>query len=111
VVYFADVTGMVYAADLETGDEIWRFQPDGPITASPLIDGDRLYLCTSEGIFVRQAENSNPIWQIEVEGRALSRPVVVDDTLLIATIESDSLLQAFNTENGTLRWPFNPTNE
>jgi outer membrane protein assembly factor BamB len=105
VVYFADAEGFVYAADAESGEEVWSFQPDGPIIASPLIEGDSLYLCTSEGVLVRKAADNLPAWQQPLAGRQLTRPAVSGDTLLVASIESDNLLTALILESGAIRWP------
>ncbi len=113
-VYFADVTGVVYAVDVETGNELWRLDnlaDEITITASPVIDGERLYLSTSEGIFVRLAADGVPLWQEQLEGRMLTRPAISGETLLVASIESGVLLSAFIAESGTLRWSFNPAGE
>ncbi len=105
VVYFADAEGFAYAADALSGAEVWSFQHGNPIIASPLIDGDRLFLCSTGGVLVRQAADNLPLWQRSLEGRQLTQPAVSGDTLIIASVESDNLLTAIIIESGITRWP------
>jgi polyvinyl alcohol dehydrogenase (cytochrome) len=59
--YFADVTGNVYAVDADTGELLWRVQPESHpaarITASPTFAAGRLYVALSS---VEEVTDSGP---------------------------------------------------
>ena len=86
----------------ETGDELWRFEfptsyrdllgYNGGPRASPIIDGDRVYVFGAEGLLhCVRASDGQPIWQVDTQTKygvvqnffgTGSSPLVVGDLLI-----------------------------
>ncbi len=49
VVYVATAEGILRAMDIESGDELWRFDALGPIDHPPLVSGGVVYVTTRAG--------------------------------------------------------------
>ena len=50
LVYYGDEDGRVYAVDLETRQEIWRFQTQGDFFSTPACAQGVLYFGSGEGV-------------------------------------------------------------
>lgn len=114
VAYFGDIAGVFYAVDTENGQIIQSGgdQLDGPITSTPALDNDRIFLVTEAGtIYARQVSTNNPLWQLKPGGRLLSDPLLTGESLLVASMDTDVLVTAFDAGSGTVRWSFTPSEE
>ncbi len=49
VAYIGSADGHLYAIDLSTGEERWRFAKDGPVRSTPAVVGDRVYAGSWDG--------------------------------------------------------------
>lgn len=115
LVYFGDVAGWVYSLRLgSSGEEISRFQPDGPVASSPAYGDDRIFISTESGtVYARTASTGDPIWEqsIGLTSRLYTDPLLVGDVLLVASTtarQSDAILTAFDAASGARRWVFPP---
>lgn len=112
--YFGDVAGFVYAFDPASGRELWRFTQPNPVVPTPAVDAGRVFFVTQAGeVYARTAEDHAALWQTsgdqaETLGRLLADPIVVGELLLVASMEGQSLLTAFDTATGQIRWSYTP---
>jgi len=106
--YFGDLEGNFYSFNTSTGELNWApLQPDGPITASPLILGDNILLATeSGGIFEINKEGQSKLWS-QPGGSIYTTPVLAGDLILVAPLGADNYLYAFG-EDGHQAWVFTP---
>jgi outer membrane protein assembly factor BamB len=47
-VYFGSVDGMVYAVEASTGRLRWKFRSGGPVTSSPAVGDDVIYIGSTD---------------------------------------------------------------
>jgi eukaryotic-like serine/threonine-protein kinase len=72
----------VRAVNRSTGEELWQRRLDGPIFASPVIVGDRLYVATGEGtLYAFDRATGNEAWSIKAGGRLWGTPLAHDRRL------------------------------
>jgi outer membrane protein assembly factor BamB len=82
--------GGIYAFDLATGDERWKWTEDGPEYGSPVlmtIDNTQLVVAPTNENLVALSTDGKVVWQIPYEqgGRYTSAtPIVHGDTLIVA---------------------------
>jgi eukaryotic-like serine/threonine-protein kinase len=80
----------LYALELATGEEIWRFQSDGHFEAPVLVDGGMVYAGTRNGRFYALDAHTGAVhWQLEWEHRIVTAPVIAGDNLIIGTREGN----------------------
>jgi outer membrane protein assembly factor BamB len=105
--YSADVNGQVYALGTTDGKNAWPIvQPDGPITASPLVRSDgSVIVATESGSLYAFDPSGKQIWTAAVGGKIYTSLVASGDTILVAPYSADSLLAAVN-KDGSIVWKF-----
>jgi outer membrane protein assembly factor BamB len=110
VVYAADMDGMLYAFDAETGEEAQApFDAKATITGSPLIYDGTIYIATEAGDVFTLDTTGKRGWTETIEGRLLSSPVAAGDLILFGVVGSKSgeIVVALDT-NGDQQWVFVP---
>jgi outer membrane protein assembly factor BamB len=106
--YFSDVDGNFYSFNTSTGKLNWNpVKPDGPITASPLIQGDYVLLATESGSIFAVGSDGKVLWQEEIGGKIYTTPVIAGDLILVAPLETEFYLVALDP-NGRRIWTFTP---
>jgi outer membrane protein assembly factor BamB len=106
--YFGDLTGNFYSFNTSTGALNWNpIQPDGPITASALLQNDHVLLATESGVIFAVGKDGRTLWFEEVGGKIYTTPVAVGDLILVAPLETDFYLAALDS-NGRRVWTFAP---
>ena len=90
-----------------TGDLNWSIKPDGPITASPLLQDDHIFLATESGSVYAVDRDGNILWTEEIGGKIYTTPVAAGDVILVAPLETDFYLTALD-QNGRQVWTFTP---
>lgn len=106
--YYADLDGVLYSLDLTTGVQNWdAVKPDGPIVASPLVVGEKIYVVTESGSILALDRDAKVIWEKTVEGKLYTTPVLSGETLLIAPYRAEFALAAYDAE-GKQAWTFTP---
>ena len=100
--------GYVAALDRNTGSEIWRQLMQAPVTGSPTVDDERIYVTTSNNeIYVLSLETGEVFWSdqaIAESARVLSAPSpALGDELLVTPFSSGELI-AFLPANGRRLW-------
>jgi outer membrane protein assembly factor BamB len=105
--YFSDVDGNFYSYNVSTGNLNWTVKPDGPVTASPLIQNDHVLLATESGSVFAVDRDGKVLWSEEVGGKIYTTPVAAGDTILVAPLETEFYLAALD-QNGRQIWTFPP---
>ncbi len=106
--YFGDLEGNFYSLNASTGGLNWApLQPDGPITASPLVLGDNILLAAESGsIFEINKDGQSKLWS-QPGGSIYTTPVLAGDLILVAPLGADNYLYAFG-QDGHQAWVFTP---
>ncbi|MBI1855500.1 MAG: PQQ-like beta-propeller repeat protein [Chloroflexi bacterium] len=108
-VYAADISGYIYSLGAANGKNAWpELQPDGPITASPLVlsDGTVVFV-TESGLAYAFDRASGKAWGVgtNIGGKIYTTPVISGELILVAPLGADSLLVALN-KGGNVAWKF-----
>jgi outer membrane protein assembly factor BamB len=108
--YFADLNGNVYSFNTSTGKLNWPLiKPDGPITASPLIQDDHILIATESGSLFATDRTGTVLWTQQVGGKIYTTPVAAGGLTIVAPLETDFYLAALDS-NGRQVWTFTPQN-
>lgn len=106
--YYADLSGNIFSLDLTTNRQNWdSLQPDGPITASPLVVGEQIYVATEAGSFIALDRDGKIVWEKTPGGKIYTTPVFANDLILVAPYQADFALAAYDAE-GKQAWTFTP---
>ncbi len=86
----------------------WQKTPDGPITESPLVTEDSIYITTETGGLIALDLSGNVRWSKTFEGKKLhTSPVEAGGKILVAATGNPELLYAFDTSGNQL-WAYAP---
>ena len=106
--YYADLGGTIYSLDIANGKQNWDgLQPDGPIVASPLVVGDRIYVVTEDGTFLALDHDGKIVWEKEPGGKIYTTPVLSSDLILVAPYQTEFVLAGYDSD-GKQAWTFVP---
>ena len=105
--YFSDVDGNFYSVGTTTGNLNWTVKPDGPVTASPLLLDEYVFLATESGSVYAMDRDGKVLWTEEVGGKIYTTPVAADDLILVAPLETEFYLAALDRD-GRQVWTFTP---
>lgn len=102
--FIGSEAGMLYAVDVETGAELWRFAAGASLVSTPTIDTDgRLYVGTLGGIFYAlDAAVGDVLWQSDIGGEIYSSALLLGDRLIVAS--TSGTLVALNPVDGVMQW-------
>lgn len=85
-VYVGGWSGVLYALDLRTGDEVWRAEL-GRLTASLSLAQNHLYAATEDGRLIAfRAATGEVVWQAEGMGPIQAAPFPYRDALYVADL-------------------------
>jgi outer membrane protein assembly factor BamB len=129
LLYFGSDDGNVYAVDVTTGRQKWKYATGGPVPASPAVAGGMVYFPSYDGRFYAvDALEGRLRWKFATGGERrfeakglhgmqpknqtipdpydvfLSSPVVTEDTVYFGS--GDGNLYALDARSGDLRWKF-----
>jgi outer membrane protein assembly factor BamB len=114
--YFSDVDGNFYSYNTSTGSPNWNsIQPDGPVTASPLVREEYVLLATESGSIFAIDRAGKVVWSEEVadedgrKGQIYTTPIAVGDLTIVAPLNTNFYLVALDP-NGRRVWTFTPEN-
>lgn len=94
-----------YAYDVIDNEVIWRFHTLGPITASPKVNGDTVYVGSWGGnICALDSETGVKKWCYETGWGIDSTPDIKDGTVYVGSLDNN--FYALDEENGDLKWFF-----
>ncbi|MFC2143958.1 PQQ-binding-like beta-propeller repeat protein [Candidatus Aenigmatarchaeota archaeon] len=103
MVYFGACDKNVYAVDLETGEEVWRFPTNGPIIEAVAIDNGRIYAESYDGNLYSLDMEGNLVWKFCAGDKIASAPQVYKGNIYFGC--KDGNVYAID-RNGKLLWKF-----
>lgn len=129
--YAGDVDGNVFALDPETGDQKWTFATLGPVVSAPVVgeyEGEPAVFVTSgdSNVYILDPEDGSKIAEIDVTvefptmflfvrtGTSVNpvalhaTPIIIDNMLLVATHDGPNPLIAYDLDNLSREWAFDP---
>lgn len=79
--------GLIHAVDVESGDQLWQFEPAGYATSAPALADGKLYVGTwGKRFYAIDAASGDEVWNREIGHRfGSSSPAVVDGTVYVGT--------------------------
>jgi outer membrane protein assembly factor BamB len=108
--YVGDVDGNFYSFNTSSGKLNWNpVKPDGPITASPLVQNDHVLLATESGSVFAIGNDGKVLWTQQIGGKIYTTPVAASDLTIVAPLETEFYLAALDA-NGRQVWTFTPEN-
>ena len=109
VLYIGGPDGILNAIDVDTGQEVWKFEAGGKISAAPLVaEGKVFFGYTSSNLeyFALDKDTGELVWQKNFtwvfQGAAYN-----DGTVFFGDIEGN--FRAVNPDNGNVLWTFSTT--
>lgn len=107
-VYVPNKSGTLFALDVETGEEIWRFEDvTGGVESSPTVVNGTVYLTSRQQLVAVAADTGEPEWTYEPDVEYLditASPTVVDGTVYTG----DERVRAIDADSGEQQWASNP---
>lgn len=105
--YFGDLKGNFYSFDTASASLNWSVQPDGPVTANAIPQGDHFLLATEAGNIYAIDKSGKTLWFETIGGKIYTTPVVAGDLILVAPLGAEFYLAALDS-NGRQVWTFAP---
>ena len=77
VAYLGCSEGLVYAIDIDAGEEIWRFNAGRKLYNAPTLTGGLAYVGSSDGhVYAIDAATGQEVWRFKTDGGVCSPPAV-----------------------------------
>jgi len=92
-VYGYNDTGILYCWMAETGKEMWKKRLGGPVSSSPVISGDNIFVANERGQFVVFKPNPEEfveVSQVRLGDNAFPTPAIVDGKMYVRVSDSSS---------------------
>jgi outer membrane protein assembly factor BamB len=87
------------------GRTAWIFQTRGAILASPLVEGETVYVAGGDGIvYALNRFTGAPRWQADIHEELTTTPLVTEGRLLV--MSSEQSVTALNLKDGKRLWKF-----
>ncbi|MGH2558457.1 MAG: PQQ-binding-like beta-propeller repeat protein [Thermomicrobiales bacterium] len=99
VVYVGSDDGGLYALDAKTGDPLWLVPTGSPVTSSPVVAGDTVYVASGASVYAVDTKTSDRRWNYATSDDIDSSPTVVDGLVLIGS--RDGFLYAIGGDGDT----------
>jgi outer membrane protein assembly factor BamB len=97
----------VYALDVDSGDLKWQFETGHRVWATPLIEGDTVYIGSMDHhLYALRLSNGEELWKFAAPGGGAfaGTPALQDGTLYIGTFANR--VYAIDADDGTEVWRF-----
>lgn len=83
----------------------WRLKTEGPIRADAVVDGDDVFVVSSDGkLYALRKNDGKRQWKLRTRGSLTGEPAVSHD--MVVVVSRDSKVYAVNRANGRVRWKF-----
>jgi outer membrane protein assembly factor BamB len=116
IVVFGAGDGVVYALEIETGNELWRLVTEGRVRASPAIADGIVFVGSTDGrAYALELPTGAERWRFETDGVKISSedqgvdrrsiiasPTVADGTVFVGS--RDGYMYALDRETGEEKW-------
>lgn len=113
VVYVTGTDGFLNAIDIETGEELWKFEAKGSISCTPVCIGGIVYFgetYRSEGRFYAiEAGTGRLVWKSDAFGKVWTGAAYNDGILFIGSM--DGFMYGVKPETGEIIWSYYSGND
>jgi len=83
----------------------WKFETQGPIRGSSVIDNDQIFFGSADGhVYALNKSDGKLNWKFETQGAIVAAPAVDGNTVVVST--RDNSVYGIDTRHGTLTWKF-----
>ena len=83
----------VHALRADTGEIVWTYTTRGRIDASPIVQGDRIFVASTSGELLALSRDGKPVWQFDAGSAIIASPSIAAGRLIVGT--ADGLLLCF----------------
>ncbi|GAB3333539.1 outer membrane protein assembly factor BamB [Marilutibacter aestuarii] len=105
-VYAAAVEGGVSALDLQSGNRLWHYDSELPVSGGPGVGDGLVVVGTLDGVVIAlDAETGAERWQAEVPNEVIAAPAIGMGLVLVRS--NDNRVTAFDAASGERRWFWN----
>lgn len=103
IAIFGSVNGKVYGFDVVDGYRKWTYALKGRINATPLQDGDSVFVADADGYYAMLTTKGDLRWRGSTYGSITAEPVLDGFDIVLAS--DDQSLYSFRSNTGEDRWP------
>ena len=105
VIYATCGDHYVYAIDVRTGKELWKFRASGSNYGAPSTDGSIVFAPSYDGhVYALDISNGKELWRFRTAGKVFSQPFVNEDMVVFGS--EDTNIYAVEKATGKLLWKF-----
>ncbi|MGK0189187.1 MAG: outer membrane protein assembly factor BamB [Verrucomicrobiales bacterium] len=105
-----DLMGVVDASIHFPLELRWQFEAEDPVLASPVSDGERVYIGDGDGNFLCLAlEDGSEVWRAKTEGTIEGTACIVGELVIVGS--TDAFVYAFDKSSGKEIWKFETMGE
>jgi outer membrane protein assembly factor BamB len=101
-IYINDGFRTVYCLDAETGDTLWWTTIEWTNFSSVSLDGERIFVGTSDGVICLDLETGQILWKSRCEGYILQTPAVAYNKVFVGSF--DGVFYCMDAKNGDIIW-------
>lgn len=114
VAYVGSTDGSLYAVDISTGEQVWRFKTRGQVSEVPAIHRGRVYIGSEDkNFYCLDAATGKEIWRRPFREPNACAPLIVNDRIYIGYAENavycltldGRVLWRFPTKGMVCSWP------
>lgn len=112
-VYFGSGDDYLYALDLKTGNEKWKFKADDHMDSSPFYFNGRIYAASFKGTIFAVDESGKKVWQTGTGSKILGSANAVElkkGKYGIVTGSYDNSLYCLDAGTGRIIWKYDTEN-
>ncbi|NPV62683.1 MAG: PQQ-binding-like beta-propeller repeat protein [Methanotrichaceae archaeon] len=102
--YFPGGDPALYCIDSISKDVLWKAAANSQITATPTVEGDRVFLVTEETILALDTKSGEQVWTADINGTISSPAVSLGRVYAGSEDKPKGHLSCFDAESGSLIW-------
>ncbi len=92
-IFVGDRRGKLYAREALTGDYLWGYRTNTPITTAPLAVGDQVFFGNEKGIlYALDQKDGRLLWKLSLGSEVITGPVYASGLIYVKT--ADGMLHA-----------------
>ena len=105
IIYIGSRDHNLYALDVKSGNEIWRFNTTNAIISAPAVDDGKVFVGSmDQHLYSIEIMTGELDWKFDTHGPITSRPLVWKDLIIIGSRNSD--LYGVNRNSGNEQWVY-----
>jgi outer membrane protein assembly factor BamB len=105
-VYFGNLTGVMYKADVNTGKKVWKHKTYSAIHSTCAVTDDKVIFANDAGtIYCLNTSDGSEAWKFETGLPIISSPMIVGENVYIGG--DDSIYTSLRISDGGVNWENN----